>query len=118
MCISALMQVSISILRVLVFVFFKQKTAYELRISDWSSDVCSRSQKSSHFRREPSHRSSGPGPAPPLRRIQPWTGRFPAAPSRPDQRVSASCLQTLPSSPEITAENGRASCRERVCHYV
>src|SRR3546814_5777749 len=25
---------------VLVF-FFKQKTAYELRISDWSSDVCS-----------------------------------------------------------------------------
>src|SRR3546814_16591748 len=24
-----------------VFVFFKQKTAYEMRISDWSSDVCS-----------------------------------------------------------------------------
>src|SRR3546814_5220940 len=23
------------------FVFFKQKTAYELRIRDWSSDVCS-----------------------------------------------------------------------------
>src|SRR3546814_10362541 len=23
------------------FVFFKQKTAYEVRISDWSSDVCS-----------------------------------------------------------------------------
>src|SRR3546814_1420470 len=30
--------------RVIVFVcffFFKQKTAYEMRISDWSSDVCS-----------------------------------------------------------------------------
>src|SRR3546814_6670246 len=26
---------------VVVFFFFKQKTAYELRISDWSSDVCS-----------------------------------------------------------------------------
>src|SRR3546814_7101700 len=26
---------------VLVFFFFKQKTAYEMRISDWSSDVCS-----------------------------------------------------------------------------
>src|SRR3546814_2333032 len=26
---------------VLVFCFFKQKTAYEMRISDWSSDVCS-----------------------------------------------------------------------------
>src|SRR3546814_7235816 len=25
----------------LVFFFFNQKTAYELRISDWSSDVCS-----------------------------------------------------------------------------
>src|SRR3546814_10616798 len=24
-----------------LFLFFKQKTAYELRISDWSSDVCS-----------------------------------------------------------------------------
>src|SRR3546814_7753876 len=25
----------------LSFFFFKQKTAYEMRISDWSSDVCS-----------------------------------------------------------------------------
>src|SRR3546814_7039424 len=24
-----------------IFVFFKQNTAYEMRISDWSSDVCS-----------------------------------------------------------------------------
>src|SRR3546814_9747467 len=24
-----------------VFFFFKQKTAYEMRISDWSADVCS-----------------------------------------------------------------------------
>src|SRR3546814_10384685 len=26
---------------VMMFFFFKQKTAYEMRISDWSSDVCS-----------------------------------------------------------------------------
>src|SRR3546814_14029621 len=26
---------------VVLFFFFKQKTAYEMRISDWSSDVCS-----------------------------------------------------------------------------
>src|SRR3546814_3618974 len=26
---------------VMLFFFFKQKTAYEMRISDWSSDVCS-----------------------------------------------------------------------------
>src|SRR3546814_6738373 len=25
----------------IMFLFFKQKTAYEMRISDWSSDVCS-----------------------------------------------------------------------------
>src|SRR3546814_5622894 len=27
--------------RTFFFFFFKQKTAYEMRISDWSSDVCS-----------------------------------------------------------------------------
>src|SRR3546814_1257083 len=26
---------------IICFFFFKQKTAYEMRISDWSSDVCS-----------------------------------------------------------------------------
>src|SRR3546814_4873976 len=30
-----------SVCRVFFFFFFKQKTAYEMRISDWSSDVCS-----------------------------------------------------------------------------
>src|SRR3546814_2007633 len=29
------------------FFFFKQKTAYEMRISDWSSDVCSSDLSSS-----------------------------------------------------------------------
>src|SRR3546814_5201508 len=29
------------ILFLVFFFFFKQKTAYEMRISDWSSDVCS-----------------------------------------------------------------------------
>src|SRR3546814_8069292 len=33
---------SVELLFLLFFVFFfKQKTAYEMRISDWSSDVCS-----------------------------------------------------------------------------
>src|SRR3546814_7874567 len=31
-----------------VFFFFKQKTAYEMRISDWSSDVCSSDLKLPH----------------------------------------------------------------------
>src|SRR3546814_6640421 len=32
-----------------VFCFFKQKTAYEMRISDWSSDVCSSDLESEEF---------------------------------------------------------------------
>src|SRR3546814_14162033 len=32
---------SSSLVRFPAFFFFKQKTAYEMRISDWSSDVCS-----------------------------------------------------------------------------
>src|SRR3546814_14636803 len=32
---------SVYIVLLCVFFFFKQKTAYEMRISDWSSDVCS-----------------------------------------------------------------------------
>src|SRR3546814_10899306 len=31
-----------------VFLFFKQKTAYEKRISDWSSDVCSSDLRTVH----------------------------------------------------------------------
>src|SRR3546814_20237791 len=31
------------------FFFFKQKTAYEMRISDWSSDVCSSDLKTTGF---------------------------------------------------------------------
>src|SRR3546814_2848493 len=32
--------IDVDVLLVCIF-FFKQKTAYEMRISDWSSDVCS-----------------------------------------------------------------------------
>src|SRR3546814_4091575 len=35
------MYLSVLSLIVLLFFFFMQKTAYEMRISDWSSDVCS-----------------------------------------------------------------------------
>src|SRR3546814_11735588 len=36
----------------LFFFFFKQKTAYEMRISDWSSDVCSSDLRRDQTRRE------------------------------------------------------------------
>src|SRR3546814_1835322 len=34
-------EIGVMSLQYVVFFFFKQKTAYEMRISDWSSDVCS-----------------------------------------------------------------------------
>src|SRR3546814_19249167 len=36
-----------------MFFFFKQKTAYEMRISDWSSDVCSSDLFSRQTRKAP-----------------------------------------------------------------
>src|SRR3546814_1365 len=43
------------------FFFFKQKPAYELRISDWSSDVCSSDLRrgSSHHEVDPQHHTAG-----------------------------------------------------------
>src|SRR3546814_5870867 len=35
------MSVHVRLLISFIFFFFKQQTAYEMRISDWSSDVCS-----------------------------------------------------------------------------
>src|SRR3546814_5148649 len=40
-----------------IFFFFKQKTAYEMRISDWSSDVCSSDLVLSHPLTAPRHRN-------------------------------------------------------------
>src|SRR3546814_9861982 len=44
-----------SLVSELVIFFFKQKTAYEMRISDWSSDVCS----SDLFELRERHRAAG-----------------------------------------------------------
>src|SRR3546814_4333367 len=39
--VSLLLRLGDSLMMVNLLFFFKQKTAYEVRISDWSSDVCS-----------------------------------------------------------------------------
>src|SRR3546814_942044 len=50
---------------VVFVVFFKQKTAYEMRISDWSSDVCSSDLASALGRGGRSaRRRGGPGRGP------------------------------------------------------
>src|SRR3546814_7321658 len=88
----------------LQFCFFKQKTAYEMRISDWSSDVCSSDLLALV--------AAGRGLAG-LREVL-RRGVWPAAVAgRPHLlRADAALRQRLRD------EIGRASCRERVCQYV
>src|SRR3546814_10373006 len=76
----------------LVF-FLKQKTAYEMRISDWSSDVCSSDLTTARS-------SAG------------MTTRAPSVSSvtRPVRPLMATIRPVV--------QIGRASCRERVCQYV
>src|SRR3546814_3941585 len=78
------------------FFFFKQKTAYEMRISDWSSDVCS--SDLSNFL----YRSSG------------WIRL-----ARSTLRLGR-CQVCGPDrgGEPVGGKIGRASCRERVCQYV
>src|SRR3546814_21042470 len=47
-------------MNIVFFFFFKQKTAYELRISDWSSDVCSSDLAGDRF--TGAHRRQRPPP--------------------------------------------------------
>src|SRR3546814_10489388 len=94
----------------LYFFFFKQKTAYEMRISDWSSDVCS------------SDLQGGLGLP---------DREYYLSPQFQKQRDAyrAYIVRTLTlignANPETAADTimgfekiGRASCRERVCQYV
>src|SRR3546814_12167345 len=68
-----------------VFFFFKQKTAYEMRISDWSSDVCSSDLAPAGFV------GDGHGSAPDPRRIaaQGWrrSGGLHLAVAQPGHRM-------------------------------
>src|SRR3546814_21068921 len=50
-----------------MFFFFKQKTAYEMRISDWSSDVCSSDLRRTRNPASAScHAASEPARPPPM----------------------------------------------------
>src|SRR3546814_9037613 len=44
-----MLPIDMILVSVMYFLFFKQKTAYEMRISDWSSDVCSSDLASSRM---------------------------------------------------------------------
>src|SRR3546814_8286914 len=85
-----------------IFFFFKQKTVYEMRISDWSSDVCSSDLVA--LQRHLPDEFSGRG-----------ARRFPSSAWRLQQ--CSGCRQSR-RLVQQRREIGRASCRERVCQYV
>src|SRR3546814_2683359 len=89
------------------FFFFKQKTAYEMRISDWSSDVCSSDLRAVDLQRH------GPDVGAAL-------GRGADAGPLPDVGLRRHGAGKLGLGRRCRAgrEIGRASCRERVCQYV
>src|SRR3546814_5037550 len=95
-----------------MFFFFKQKTAYEMRISDWSSDVCS-----SDLERGGLLGAHGGQALVDL-----------GVHARHEERrdglqggdVVPGCLRLLDTG-EVRVDDleiGRASCRDRVCQYV
>src|SRR3546814_10884466 len=107
---SCLLHARMCVLCVILFFFFKQKTAYEMRISDWSSDVCSsdldgvmvhaalsRSEVVIHY--QPQY-DVATGAMTGVEALLRW--------QHPE-------LGLLGAGP---LEIGRASCRERVCQSV
>src|SRR3546814_4341140 len=93
------------------FFFFKQKTAYEMRISDWSSDVCSSDLNFSKIKID---RSFVRGAA--------QNSEESVAIIKAIVALAGSLgMETTAEGAETEAEYekiGRASCRERVCQYV
>src|SRR3546814_6215212 len=89
-----------------LFCFFKQKTAYEMRISDWSSDVCSSDLPGFDLKplTTPDLISIAAGAiALAAFLVAFWFNR--------GARADGARI-------EKSNEIGRASCRERVCQYV
>src|SRR3546814_2176943 len=90
----------------LLFFFFKQKTAYEMRISDWSSDVCS------------SDLIPGPDMFEHADRNDAVEGAVDVAIVDQFEAHMVGHARILRPLPRDLEQIGRASCRERVCQYV
>src|SRR3546814_5288440 len=100
------------------FFFFKQKTAYEMRISDWSSDVCSSDLVAAlPDLADERRRQVVAQPVAALGENLRLVG--------PDLLVQLAQRRFLGGLAGVDAalrhlpdELGRASCRESVCQYV
>src|SRR3546814_2305408 len=108
-----------------VLFFFKQKTAYEMRISDWSSDVCSSDLRSADPEVIAPANSDAllPEDVQPQQRRQ----RSDRRDLRPevaaddigiDHRLMRRAGDPRRIDRQRADEIGRASCRERGCQYV
>src|SRR3546814_8849047 len=97
--------------------FFKQKTAYEMRISDWSSDVCS-----SDLLFFVLLRRTGRVIVMALLLLRRAEGEMVAGLAAHLQRLHAgvdpAVLEAERLRQVVEEEIGRASCRDRVCQYV
>src|SRR3546814_4181208 len=94
----------------IVFFFFKQKTAYEMRISDWSSDVCSSDLAALKSQLE------GRSAADSARNLA--RAKSELAAIRAIDRETLGEDARLDFDIVTYQQIGRASCRERVCQYV
>src|SRR3546814_3771626 len=90
------------------FFFFRQKTAYEMRISDWSSDVCSSDLLAQMRRTRPLGTTAECGA---------FGGGDGARHGKAHAAADAEDADTGCGHDWIS-EIGRAPCRERECQYV
>src|SRR3546814_15992753 len=127
-----------------MFFFFKQKTAYEMRISDWSSDMCSSDLDERrlpaeplgqqdqtgqdkagrrHLREPEAEDRLAQGPQPPRMQFEPDEEKQEGDPDFGDRELrfaAADQPQSIGSDERAgdqKAEIGRASGRERVRQY-
>src|SRR3546814_14298789 len=95
------------------FFFFKQKTAYEMRISDWSSDVCSSDLSAAHVTRIELVNN----------RLIPNAMEPRADNARYDKATGESTLFTTSQNPHLRSEERRvgkecvSTCRSRWSPY-
>src|SRR3546814_16463671 len=94
-----------------MIVFFKQKTAYEMRISDWSSDVCS-----SDLTMAEDVKSFGDLKTTLIKQKEPDTQAETGDGTQ--NRDAQGRAYATGRRKDAVAQIGRASCRERVCQYV
>src|SRR3546814_12252972 len=114
----------------MLFFFFKQKTAYEMRISDWSSDVCSSDlavgvMDMLRFDKWTAGRYwvddyGSPADEAAFRTLHAYSPYHNIQPGRAYPAILATTADTddrdVPAHTfKYVAENGKASCRERVC---